>query len=226
MSSSGSSSRWRWLALPTIARAEGGAGRGAIRIGSRIVAVVAFVIVAGCSTNHQVESISAGPAETSITVPDTPPATVSPPSTDGDDERAALQPLDLRRAGFSPVWRRQLTGSRGNPVYLDQYVSDLADRPSPAGSGRDAITVNAAYVAGLGALVDEDLDNLAVPRDTSLDGEPITIDGRQGLLVREAPARWIAFAIGDWRIQVSTDAPPNSLTDDELAQIASQVEIR
>lgn len=138
---------------------------------------------------------------------------------------ATLGTVDLRSLGYTQVSDREMTGAAGNPVYLQHYVGDVTDRPSPTGIGRDSVHVNAAYVAGLGELVDADVGNLAIPRGASIDGELIAIGERKGLLVDEGIGRWVAFTIDDWRIQVSTDAPSVGLTDAQLIAIAVQVEL-
>lgn len=205
----------------------GRARAGVIRLATSAAAgVVAFGLIAGCGSpeGEQVRSKqSAGEPPATESVPASQVGAADPPQTGPE---AKLAQVDLERYGFKLENTSARTGSKGNPVFLDLYVGAEAKRESPSGLGVDDLYVNAAYVQGLGADAEASISNLLVPRGAKVDGVAVKVGERNGLLVREDVGRYVVVAQGDWRIQVSTSAPVEALSDDALIQIADKAAVR
>lgn len=187
--------------------------------------VVGVTIVTGCATTSAVETGArrAPPA----TPPSDPSIRVGgEPIAEAPGRAAHLGELELSAMGYEVQSRRSLEGSRGNPVWLDHYVSsEVRELPSPTGRGRTSIHVNAAHVEGLAAEVEENLVALEVTGLT-LDGDEVVVGDVPAILAQEGMGRLVVFALGDWRVQVATDAPRDLLSDDDLVAIADDVVLR
>ena len=119
----------------------------------------------------------------------------------------------------------------GNQVYLDLYVGPAVRSPSGARLGRPTLWFNAAEVPGLAAKVDADLYELIelerlMDPTAARNVEEVEVRGRLGLFVREFGGRYVVTTCGDWRVQISTGAPPAWLSDEAFLDIANNAQVR
>jgi hypothetical protein len=200
-----------------------------VLIKAAVVLTVAPAALGACGTPKAGPSLAA-PATTSTSGPSTsgpsPSTGVPRPSVPVDPgEQAHVAPLDLSAYGFKLDDDREWRGERGNRVTLRRYVGPRVARPTPDPSGlaRDAVYINTARVTGLGARARDSLDALVVPDGTNQKREEVRVHGLPALLFSGEGGRQVAFAVGDWRVQVSVDAPLDVLSNDDLIAIAEQV---
>lgn len=205
------------------------------------VAFAAAVVASCCgiaacdASGHRTASERAGSStavdprsSTSGLEPSTAAADACAPEGVDPGGQAHVAPLDLSAYGFRLDDDREWRGERGNRVTLRRYVGPRVPRPTPDPSGlaRDAIYINTARVTGLGTRVRASLDALVAPDGTNPKRQQVRVHGRPALLLTGEGGRYVAFALGDWYVQVSVDAPLDVLSNDDLIAIAQKVVLR
>jgi len=198
-----------------------------------IAGAAALLVLAGCGR----------PLEERTSVERVPVGAVATQQAPAAHERALAVPVHqpvstvrspaavLAKHGYTLEYATRRRDVMGNMVILDLYVGPEIRSPRGEPRGRADLYFNAAQVDGLAAKVDDDLSELSkldelVDPDAEWKVQEVEVDGRPAVLVHEGVGRFVVTARGEWRIQVSTGAPADVLSDDTLIEIAGKAQVR